>query len=721
MPGSPKAAPGLSLPEHPAGRVAILAVLTILYFVAGKIGLALAFVHANASAVWPPTGIALAAFLLFGHRVWPSILVGAFLVNLTTAGTPATSAAIAVGNTLEGWIGAHLVFRFASGCRAFDRVRDILRFTVLAALLATTVSATIGTTTLAVAGSAAWASFRHIWITWWLGDATGALVLAPVLVLAAVEPRPRWDLWKAGEAVLLFGGLVAAGFVVFHRMDPPPIMFACIPFPLWAAFRFGKREATAATLVLSILAVWGTLPGYGPFARPTPNESLLLLQVFMAGLSMMNLVVAAVVSSGQRVEHELRVARDELENTVSARTESLSQAVRALEHEVHERRRAEQELRESEVRMRGLLEAAPDAMVVVDATGTITEISAQVRKVFGYARNELIGQSVELLVPEAFRRDHARHRRGFSGDPRTRAMGEGLELHALRRDGTEFPVEISLSPVRSDEELLVMAAIRDITERKLVEQKIRRLNAELERRVHERTAELERSNEALKQFAYAASHDLQEPVRTMGNYAELLARRYRGRLDPDADEFLGFVVDGAEWMHQLLQGLLEYSRVQTRPPVAAPAPMERALEKAVGNLGAAIAETGAHVTSGALPAVTADDLQMVQLFQNLVGNAIKFRRPGVPPKVRVEATSRDSEWVFAVRDNGIGIDLRHAERIFAIFQRLHRRQEYPGAGVGLAICRKIVERHHGRIWVEANPDGGTTFVFSLPREAGEAS
>jgi len=205
----------------------------------------------------------------------------------------------------------------------------------------------------------------------------------------------------------------------------------------------------------------------------------------------------------------------------------------------------------------------------------------------------------------------------------------------------------------------------------------------------------------------------------MGNYAEIVAGRYRGRLDADADEFLGFIVDGADWMHQLLQGLLEYSRVEMRAPETAPTSMDQALEQALGNLGAAIAETGATVTSGTLPAVPSDGLQMVQLFQNLVGNAIKFRRPGVPPEVRVDVTSRDSEWVFAVHDNGIGLDLRHAKRIFAIFQRLHRRPEYPGAGVGLAICRKIVELHGGRIWVESPPEGGSTFLFTLPHTAQE--
>jgi PAS domain S-box-containing protein len=716
---SPKTLVGLSLPGDLPTRLAILALLTIVYFAAGKVGLGLAYVHASASAVWPPTGIALAALLLLGNRVWPAILLGAFLVNLSTAGTMATSAAIAAGNTLEGLAGAHLVRRFAGGTGAFDRVRDILRFVVVAAIVATGISATIGATTLTIARLAPWPAYGTIWLTWWLGDAAGALLFAPLLVLAAIEPAPRWTLRRTGEAALLFGGLGATGMIVFRGVVPPSLIFLCVPFPFWAAFRFGRREAATSAILLSTFAVWGTFLGYGPFVAESPNESLLLLQVFMGGLSVMILAVAAVVLQAQRVEHELRVARDDLEGTVSARTESLRQAVKALEHEVVERTRAEHELRESEVRTRGLLEASPDAMVVVDASGTIIEISAQVEKVFGYRRSELIGRPVERLVPERLRVRHHEHRHIFSADPHTRAMGAGLELYGLRGDNSEFPVEISLSPVRTAEGLMVMAAIRDITERKQVERKIRRMNTDLERRVHERTAALERSNAALQEFAYAASHDLQEPVRTMGNYAEILARRYRGRLDADADEFLGFIVDGAHWMHQLLQGLLEYSRVEKGPSVPAPTPMDQALEQALWNLGAAIANTGATVTSATLPAVPGDGLQMVQLFQNLVGNAIKFRRPGVPPEVRIDASQRDSEWVFAVHDNGIGVDLRHAKRIFSIFQRLHRRPEYPGAGVGLAICRKIVELHGGRIWVESPPNGGSTFFFTLPVAAQE--
>ena len=678
----------VSLPGTLPGRIAAFFLLTTVYYGAGRAGLALAFVHVSASAVWPPTGIALAAFLVLGRWVWPAVLVGAFLVNLATAGSIATSAAIACGNTLESLLGAALVVRFAGGLHCFDGTRNILRYVLLAAGAATAVSATIGVTTLVLGGLAGWEAFGRIWLTWWLGDAAGAMIVAPALVLWAVEPRPSWNRQQLAEVALLLAGLLAAAFVVFHGVLPAPLMLACVPFPLWAAFRFGQREAATTTLLLSAFAVWGTLAGFGPFVRPSVHESLLLLQAFTGLLSMMILAVAAIVARAQRIERELRAARVHLERSVDERTHSLSEAVRALE--------------QSELRLRGLLEAAPDAMLVIDPAGTLKQVTAQAERMFGHSRQELLGRPVEDFVP------------GF------RAAGDGHELLARRRDGGLFPVEISRSPVRTDEGLLVMAAVRDITERKQVEQRIRRINAELERRVGERTAALERSNEALRQFAYAASHDLQEPLRTMGSYAELVAARYRGKLDADADEFLGYIVDGAEWMHQLLQGLLTYSRIEMRRLPSAPAPMGQALEHALENLGAAVAETGARISAGPLPAVPADELQMVQLFQNLVANAIKFRTADVPPEVWIEASERDEEWVFSVQDNGIGVDPRHAERVFGMFQRLHRREEFPGAGVGLAICKKIVERHGGRIWVQPRAGGGSDFRFTLPRVAAEA-
>ncbi|PYO86437.1 MAG: hypothetical protein DMD37_06805 [Gemmatimonadetes bacterium] len=290
--------------------VTIFTVLAAVYFVAGKLGLRLAFVHVSATAVWPPTGIAIAAFLILGLRAWPAILAGAFLVNLTTAGSLATSIGLGIGNTLEGVVGAYLVNRFAGGRNAFERAPDVFKFALVAAMLSTTVSATVGVTTLAVSGYANWADYGSIWLTWWLGDVAGDLVVAPVVLLWSARPRVRWHRSQALEAAALFLALVICGELVFGGLYPSdvkhyPLEFATVPLLLWAAFRFGPRETATAILLLSGLAIWGTLEGYGPFAQRTQNESLLLLQAFVAVVSVSTLTLAAVVAERRRVEARL--------------------------------------------------------------------------------------------------------------------------------------------------------------------------------------------------------------------------------------------------------------------------------------------------------------------------------------------------------------------------------------------------------------------------------
>jgi PAS domain S-box-containing protein len=243
---------------------------------------------------------------------------------------------------------------------------------------------------------------------------------------------------------------------------------------------------------------------------------------------------------------------------------------------------------------------------------------------------------------------------------------------------------------------------QDITERKRAEEKLRLA-----------LADLGRSNKDLEQFAYVASHDLQEPLRMVSSYTQLLARRYQGQLDASADKFIAYAVDGANRMQRLIEDLLAYSRVGTRAKGFELIDCTAALDRALANLKAAIDASGAVVTHGPLPAVVHDNLLLVQLFQNLIGNAIKFHVEA-PPRVHVTAEQKAEEWVFAVRDNGIGIDPQYAQRIFTIFQRLHTNEEYSGTGIGLAICKKIVERRGGRIWVESQPGSGSTFYFTVP-------
>src|SRR5881628_2569086 len=264
-------------------RLGLLAALAAAYVIAGKLGLEVAYVHPSATPVWPPSGLTLAAFLLVGYEVWPAILLGAFLVNITTAGSVATSAAIAAGNTLEALLGAYLVNRFARGARACERARDAFKLAALAGLVSTTVSATAGVVTLSLGGFARWVDFGSIWWTWWLGDAVSDLVVAPAILLWGTHPRIRWSRRQVMEGAGLLACLVVVGIAVFDGLVPwrqghYPLEFLCTPVLLWAAFRFEQRGAATAVVVLAGIAVWGTLRGFGPFARPSFNESLLLLQ-----------------------------------------------------------------------------------------------------------------------------------------------------------------------------------------------------------------------------------------------------------------------------------------------------------------------------------------------------------------------------------------------------------------------------------------------------------
>ncbi|MGD0965897.1 MAG: PAS domain S-box protein [Candidatus Acidiferrales bacterium] len=519
---------------------------------------------------------------------------------------------------------------------------------------------------------------------------------------------------------------------------------------------------------------------------------------------------------------------------------------------------------------RGLLEAAPDAMVVVNQCGEIVLLNVQAEKQFGYRRDELIGQSIKDIIPEGFAERLIADGTRTAAEALAQQIGTGIELTGRRKDGSEFPIEILLSPLEDPEGILVMAAIRDITKRKQTEEALRQSeerrcllengrlhgsgkvtrdvtarkkaeedlrdseemvrmaveaaemgtwfwnvqrdeiswsdkfgalfgltsNAKLtykliiqvihqddrqrldqsvqntlnlgvpydieyrvvwpdssvhwiaakgrayrsaqgvaehmqgivmditerktsEERLVKMMGELKRSNDDLQQFAYVASHDLQEPLRMVASYTQLLARRYKGRLDSDADEFIAYAVDGSNRMQVLIRDLLAYSRAGTNGKALREVASESALKEALANLRATIEDSGADVTYDPLPTVTTDSVQLAQVFQNLVGNAIKYRRAELPHVHVSAAKNGGDEWIFSVRDNGLGIDSQYFERIFVLFQRLHGREEFEGTGIGLAICRKILQRLGGRIWVESQPEKGSTFYFALPEGAGK--
>lgn len=363
---------------------------------------------------------------------------------------------------------------------------------------------------------------------------------------------------------------------------------------------------------------------------------------------------------------------------------------------------------EGEARYRGLLEAAPDAMVVVNAAGEIVLLNLQAERQFGYHRDELVGQHVQTIIPEGFAERLVADALRSPADALAQQIGAGLELKGQRKNGTTFPIEIMLSPLQNADGILVTAAIRDITTRKKAE-----AHLQAEAQLLQTIAELHRSNEELSQFAYIASHDLQEPLRMVASYTQLLSRRYKGKLDADADAFIAFAVDGATRMQQLIQDLLAYSRIGTTGKELLHTSSAEALQQALLNLRGTIEASGALVTHDPLPHVLADELQLIQVFQNLVGNGIKYQDPGIP-LVHISAARHGAEhWMFSVQDNGLGIDPHYFDRIFGMFQRLHKREDFAGTGIGLAICKKIVERHGASIAVESALGQGSTFRFAL--------
>ncbi|WP_161625003.1 PAS domain S-box protein [Paramagnetospirillum caucaseum] len=365
---------------------------------------------------------------------------------------------------------------------------------------------------------------------------------------------------------------------------------------------------------------------------------------------------------------------------------------------------AERRLRLSEEKFAKAFHASPDAMVIsATRDGHYIELNDAFSAMLGYSRDEFLGRTALDLGVWAEPEDRARLVRQIRRD----GQAADFESRLRRKDGQVFDVLVSVQEVVLDDQDCLLFICRDISAAK-----------EMEARTADLLARLDASNKELEQFAYVTSHDLQEPLRMISGYAQLIERRYRGRLDGDADEFIAFLVDGAKRMQAMIQDLLEYSRVERLGGQFTEFGLGTVLDEVRRNLGAALAEAGGSIEIGPMPPVTADRSQVLRLFQNLIGNALKYRSPERPPRVTVSAESGPRGWVFSVADNGIGIEPAYFDRIFLVFQRLHTREHYDGTGIGLAICKKIIERHGGRIWVESEAGRGSVFRFTLGETQG---
>jgi PAS domain S-box-containing protein len=355
----------------------------------------------------------------------------------------------------------------------------------------------------------------------------------------------------------------------------------------------------------------------------------------------------------------------------------------------------EHELRAAEHRFRAVTEATTsEAIITADSRGRITFANSAATRIFGWETHELLGQPYTMLVPERHREPHRAQLRGTmeEGQPE----GVSGEIKGLRRDGSEFPLEVSIGSWERGGRRAFTAILRDVTERRDMVKALKRSNAEL------------------AEFAYVASHDLSEPLRMISSYLQLLRRRHGDELAPEANEFVGHAIDGATRMRALIEDLLAYSRAGRSEAPSQPVDIDALVASIAPTVISAHAEPRPVIEWAALPTVPGEASQLAQLLQNLISNAVKFVAPGTVPYVLLTAEREGVCWRFAVDDNGIGIEPRHAERVFGMFSRLHTRDAYPGTGIGLAIARKVVERHGGSIWAEPRDEGGTRIAFTLP-------
>jgi len=643
-----------------------LAALAVVYIAAGKLGLLFASVHASATAVWPPTGIALAALLLLGRGAWPAVAVGAFVVNVTTAGSVATSLGIALGNTLEGLLGAWLVERMAGGLRAFDRPRDV--FALAAAVVpGGIVSASVGVASLAIAGYARTVDLDTIWLTWALGDVAGALLVAPPIVLWATtdgeRARGEGDTRRAHliELAALLTVVVALAAVIWGGLAPAelrryPLAFVAIPPLLWAAFRFGRREAATVLLLLAAIAVYGTLRGFGPFSPLPPRHALLVLQGFMATMALMTLVVASLAWSREREISLLQTIIDRI----------------------------------------------PVMITMYEPDNRVLRLNREFERITGWSMEE--ARTVDLMercYPDPVYRE------------RVRAYMESLadgwrDLVMTTRGGEQ--IETAWSNVRLPDDTRVGIGL-DARERK-------RAEAERER-AH---AQAEANSRAKDEFFAMLGHELRNPLGAITTALHVID--VCGPLDERSGEARAIIRRQVGQLVRLVDDLLDVTRLATgkvslslrRIDLAAVA--RRAVE--------GVSAPGRTVTcrAGAPVWIDADETRIEQILGNLLGNALKFTPAGGRITVTVEVDGPEA--VLRVEDDGAGVPPDLLPRIFDLFVQgqttLHRREA--GLGIGLTLVRRLVDLHRGRIEAASEgPGRGSAFTVRLPaaRPPGDAA
>ncbi|HOF87807.1 MAG TPA: PAS domain S-box protein [Armatimonadota bacterium] len=416
--------------------------------------------------------------------------------------------------------------------------------------------------------------------------------------------------------------------------------------------------------------------------------------------------------AGARIVKWYGTATD-IEEVQTAR-EALRQLTETLEERIQERTA---QLQAALARFEGLLESAPDGMVIVDASGVITLVNTQLERLTGYRREDILGQPIEVLIPERYRAVHVRHRAAYMAAPRTRPIDAGLELYLRCKDGRAVPVEISLSPITTPDGMLVMASIRDIAARKHAEGEITRLNAALQRNVEQLSA----ANAELEAFSYSVSHDLRAPLRGIDGFSRILLAEYGARLDETGQDYLRRVRAATQRMGRLIDDMLNLSRIGRREMQPGPVDLSALAAEVIAELRQAEPARAVTVTIAPHMMTTGDARLLRIVLENLLGNAWKFTGGRADARIEVGTLEQEGQTVYYIRDTGAGFDMTYADKLFTPFQRLHGEEEFPGTGIGLAIVRRIITRHGGRVWAEGVEGHGATFYFTVGEVEKEAA
>lgn len=695
--------------------------LAAIYAITARLSLEFASINPSASPVWPPTGLAIAVLVVFGYRFWPGIFLGAFLANLMTQGTVATSLAIGGGNALEALAGAYFVHRWAAGRYAFSRWPLVINYVLGAALTATMISPSVGVTTLAIAGYVPWDQYGAVWMTWWLGDATGALVAGPPLILWLSRPRIHPKATRLASAVLLLILSVVAGSLIFTEIAPiasfqAQLTFLLLPIVIWAAIQFGDRGASTTTLALSMFSVWGTIQGFGPFALESPNHSLLLLQAFMAVLSVTGLLLAAVMNERKEAGTALRRSHDVLESTVAERTSSLRSAVASLESQIEERKRAEQLLRLSEARLLLSQEIARIGSWEWEVPTNKVTWSNELYRIFGLEPQEFKG-TFEGYLESVHPEDHEMVRRVVS---RALEAGEMLDYdyRIVRADGTIRWLHAQGKAFLDDagRPIRMAGTAQDITDRKGLEAEAA-YNLERAKEV-ERLREID---EFRTRFMSTAAHEINTPLTPIKLQLRIL-QTFADRLDDSGRRSIEILERNIDRLTHLVGDLLDSARLQaSRFGIHLQSmDLSQVVAETVQSFQEPAREAGLALDTRLSPQVMvqADRGRITQVLFNLLNNAVKFTPSG--GRVLVEVSPFQSDALVAIHDTGFGLAPEQAARLFKPFVQVHdpSRVKGNGTGLGLYISRGLVELHGGRIWCESpGTDQGSTFFFTLPLRA----